>query len=153
MYCCMVSFNTSKIRRTFFAAIFAAMFMVGRVAADNHNNEGSGDGGGDAAQQVGNAICANNGGKIIAFIVAAIAIFFVIKGFLQILWAWNDMSSPRQQDKQQGRERMMGGAKLIGAALFIPSIFGAFLQILGVQVLQCFTFETGLMGTVYIIPF
>lgn len=141
----MVSFNKKNIVRSFTSVIFGAIFMIGQVAAQSGEEGGGDGGGGNAVAQIGNAICANNGGKLLSLLFAGVAIYFVFKGAFQMFWAWDDLSSPRQQDKQEGREKLIGGAKLFGIALFFPVIFGAVLSILGVEVLSCFNF-TSLMG-------
>lgn len=96
-------------------------------------------------QKVGQALCNNGIGQILAFVFAAATLYFLIKAVFRAMSGMDKKGSKKPQTQQEGEDQLMG-ALYSGAAAFAPPILAAILEIIGVKTISCFDFNVGVFG-------
>lgn len=88
------------------------------------------------ADQAGTAVCETGFGELIVIGLGLITIFLVLLAVYRGTLAFNKYGSPRTEKKREGQEQLKGaGITLLGA--FMPGIFAAILDQVGLVTLSC----------------
>jgi hypothetical protein len=95
--------------------------------------------------QVGQALCNNGIGQILAIVFAAATLYFLIKAVFRAMAGLDKKGSKKPQTQQDGDAQLMGAA-YSGAAAFAPPVLAAILEIIGVSTISCFDFNVGVFG-------
>ena len=127
------------------AVCFALLVNMTTVVSFAQQGGGGGGGGGHGGNQIEEAVCQNGIGQGLSLILAAVALYLLIKGGFRILTAADDMGSSKPQVRQEGYEKAKGGAITAAMGIFGPAVIATFLQLLGVETIGCFSFGSGLL--------
>lgn len=102
--------------------------------------------------EVGGILCDYGFGQLITIGLAALALYLIFKGIFQVLYGFDDLYSPRQQDQQAGREKVTAGAKKIVIGAFGPSLIAALFELIGISTISCFDFNIGILSATLMMP-
>lgn len=101
---------------------------------------------------VGQAMCGTGLGQLVGVSLAAISLYLIVKGVFRGAMAFDKMGSSRSETQFEGKRKLVGAGKTTAGA-FVPPMFGAMLEMVGVNTISCIDFTTGLLGTIVVFPF
>lgn len=94
---------------------------------------------------VGSAMCGTGLGQLVVIAFAAVSLYLIVKGAFRGAMAFDKMGSSRSERQYEGKQELVGAGKTTAGA-FVPPIFGAILEIVGINTVSCISFDTGLLG-------
>lgn len=99
-------------------------------------------------EDVGEAMCGTGLGELVVFALALFAVVFILKAAFMMMFAFDKFNSPREQEHLEGTKKMTSAAWTFGAA-FVPLLFGAVLDVLGINTISCVDFDIGIFGMAF----
>lgn len=95
--------------------------------------------------KVGQALCQNGLGQLLAILFAAFSFYFFVKGGLRTMKGLDKKGSAKSGTQQEGDEELVGAGYSFAAAA-APIVLTAILEIIGINTISCFDFSVGVFA-------
>jgi hypothetical protein len=96
--------------------------------------------------EFGDTICGTGLGTVFALVLSAIAMYLLAIAAIRGMMAFNKLGSTRSEKQFEGKAQIIGAGKT-GLGAFVPVIFAALLEVVGIRTISCLNFDLGIFGT------